>query len=143
MHTAGDRAFQRLDPLGRGEGGQPQNLVAAVGRHLDPYAPPGQPFQQSARAGQHRLADFWRRQARDGIAGPRRGFGRFVGGRRAERDKALDGCGVAVDDGDGKAVADQAGGKVAAEMAKANEGVALAHGISGVCIICRCRSLPV
>ena len=64
-------------------------------------------------------------------------------GGGAERHEALDGGGVAVEDGDGKAVADQAGGKVAAEMAKADEGVAFAHGISGVCIICRCRSLPV
>jgi hypothetical protein len=28
-------------------------------------------------------------------------------------------------------------------MAKADECVALAHGISGVCIICKCKSLPV
>ena len=65
-------------------------------------------------------------------------------GRRngTERDETLDRCWVAVDDGDGKTVAQEAGGKLAAEMAKADEGVSERHGISGVCIICRCRSLP-
>ncbi len=67
----------------------------------------------------------------------------LLGGNGAERHEALDGGRIAVEDGDGEAVAQQAGGKIAAEMAEADEGVAFAHGISGVCIICRCRSLPV
>ena len=82
------------------------------------------------------------------------GFGGLDAAVAPSADEAGDGGRVAVEDGDGKAVAQQAGGEVAAEMAEADEGVGLSghchsglvfvgYGISGVCIICRCRSLPV
>ena len=75
MHATGHRAFQRLDALGRGNVGKADDLVAAVGRHLDPCAALGQPFQQAVGAGKHRLADLRRGQAGDGVAGLAGGFG--------------------------------------------------------------------
>lgn len=141
--AACDRAFQRLDPVRCSKAREAHDLVAAVGRHLDPGAACGQPLEQSAGTSQNRLADLGRGQAGDGVAGAGGRIGGTARGGGAEPHEPLDGGGGAVEDRDRKTVADQARGKVAAEVAKADEGVAFAHGINGVCIICRCNSLPV
>ena len=69
------------------------------------------------------------------------GAGRRVrwrgGGGGAERYEARDRRRIMVVDGDVEAVADERGGEMTPEMAEADEGVCLAHGINGVCIICR------
>ena len=76
MDAAGDGALQRLDALFRGNAGKAHDLVAAIGRHLDPCAAGRKSFQQAIGAGEHRFADFRRRQAGDGVAGHAGGFGR-------------------------------------------------------------------
>ena len=97
------------------------------------------------RAGQHHLADGGRREAGDGVAGACGCFGWSLRRRRAKRYKPGDGGRIAVMDGDGEAVAQEACSKVAAKMAEADEGVGLtvAHGNSGSCAISRCSALPV
>ena len=137
VDATGDGALQRLDAPRGGKRRETDNFVAAVGRHLDPGSAPRQAFQQPSRAGEYGLADLGRGQAGDGVFCAGRRVRWRGGGGGAERYEARDRRRIMVVDGDVEAVADERGGEMTPEMAEADEGVCLAHGINGVCIICR------